>query len=342
MSVLSSLRIRNLRCIRRADLSLPQGLVWLRGANGAGKTTLLEAIYLLDRGRTFRGRRSGPVTTRGEAATTVVGVVDDGGRPRKLQWTSQDGGAVAGPALTRFVGTSSYSVVEGDPALRRRFLDWSLFHVERRAPELWRRVKRLQQQRNAWLRGGARGKAVWDAPYVEELAELWGLRTHFLHVVNDAYQDLTTTLCPAGALGLRWHWSGQGRDLGEVLASHLAGDMERGYTFLSPSRGDLVFERESLPWSGSRGENKIAGMLLQLAVQDVVRRSGSAPQVVLLDDPYAEVSEMHIGPVVRRWLESADQLIVTSLADRQEPGAGLDVAAMFHVEQGDVKSMADQ
>ncbi len=249
---------------------------------------------------------------------------------------------MAGPALTRFVGTSSYSVVEGDPALRRRFLDWSLFHVERRAPELWRRVKRLQQQRNAWLRGGARGKAVWDAPYVEELAELWGLRTHFLHVVNDAYQDLTTTLCPAGALGLRWHWSGQGRDLGEVLASHLAGDMERGYTFLSPSRGDLVFERESLPWSGSRGENKIAGMLLQLAVQDVVRRSGSAPQVVLLDDPYAEVSEMHIGPVVRRWLESADQLIVTSLADRQEPGAGLDVAAMFHVEQGDVKSMADQ
>jgi recombinational DNA repair ATPase RecF len=141
---------------------------------------------------------------------------------------------------------------------------------------------------------------------------------------------------------LRWHWSGQGRDLGEVLASHLAGDLDRGYTFLSPSRGDLVFERESLPWSGSRGENKIAGMLLQLAVQDVIRKAGGAPQVVLLDDPYAEVSEMHIGPVVRRWLESADQLIVTSLADRQDPGAGLDVAAMFHVEQGHVRSMADQ
>jgi len=113
------LRIAHLRCIRSADLRLGPGFVWVAGANGAGKTTLLEAVYLLDRGRTFRGRRSGPVTTRGEAATAVAGGVGERERIRQYRWSSKAGSRDGlGSPFSRFVGASSFSIVDGDPALR--------------------------------------------------------------------------------------------------------------------------------------------------------------------------------------------------------------------------------
>lgn len=312
------------------------GLVWLSGANGAGKTTLLEAVYLLDRGRTFRGRRSGPVTTRGEVGTAVAGGIRDGDRIRQLRWSSKtvrrDG---RGPAWSRFVGASSFNIVDGDPALRRRFLDWSLFHVEPEARDQWARLQRLQRQRNAWLSAGGGGKSVWDPPYVEALAGVWGRRTAFADRVDSAFRALTADLAPMGELSIGWRWTGQGRDLAALLESHRSGDIERGHTFLSPSRGDLVFHANGTPWSGSRGENKLAGMVLQLAIQCVVTDATGVRQAVLMDDPYAEVSTGSVVPVIEAWVRAAEQVIVTSL----EPPSS-DVTAglgplLFHVEQGE-------
>lgn len=72
---LLTLRIRNLRNLRSVDLDLRQRSqrILLTGANGAGKTTLLEAVYLLARGRSFRGRKAGSLTSDGERRTLVEG-----------------------------------------------------------------------------------------------------------------------------------------------------------------------------------------------------------------------------------------------------------------------------
>ena len=330
------LRIAHLRCIRSADLRLGPGLVWVAGANGAGKTTLLEAVYLLDRGRTFRGRRSGPVTTRGEAATALAGGVRDSERIRQYRWISKAGSRDAlGSPFSRFVGASSFSIVDGDPALRRRFLDWSLFHVEPDARGLWTKLRRLQRQRNAWLASGGRGRAVWDAPYAEALAGVWARRTAFVTRIDSAFRALTADLLPVGALSVGWRWTGQDRDLAALLETQRAGDVVRGHTFLSPSRGDFVFRSNGTPWSGSRGENKLAGMLLQLAVQGVVTEATGVRQVVLLDDPYAEVSRAYVAPVIQAWAGAAEQVIVTSLERPPDDLVAALDPMMFHVEQGD-------
>ncbi|MFZ0790142.1 MAG: AAA family ATPase, partial [Chromatiaceae bacterium] len=71
--MLWSLSVCNLRNIRSCNLVFEPGLTIVSGANGAGKTTLLEAIYLLGRGRSFRGRRAGEITTEGERESLVEG-----------------------------------------------------------------------------------------------------------------------------------------------------------------------------------------------------------------------------------------------------------------------------
>jgi exonuclease SbcC len=42
--ILHSLRLRNFRRFRRAEIEFPENVVGLLGRNGAGKSTLLEAI----------------------------------------------------------------------------------------------------------------------------------------------------------------------------------------------------------------------------------------------------------------------------------------------------------
>jgi DNA replication and repair protein RecF len=336
---IESIRIQNLRCIRAAEAMLGRGLVWIKGSNGAGKTTFLEAIYLLDRGRTFRGRRGGALTTRGEQSTKVSGTVFGAKeRSQRIAWDSS--GALtrrAGPQFTRFVGATSFSIVEGDPELRRQFFDWSLFHVEHDARQHWERLGRLQRQRNAWLRSGGRGVAVWDDPYATQLEHLWDRRSLFLERVDAAFQQLTEIFLPGGPLQLKWSWTGQGRPLAELLRTQFESDRARGFTFLSPSRGDVAFLRGGAAWMGSRGENKIAGLLLQLSAQEVMVEATGLRPVVLLDDPYAELSRQRVGPLLQAWTRMADQVIVTSLDDVADGDFSETPTMTFHVEQGQLR-----
>src|ERR1700683_2752927 len=55
---LAELRLEDLRCLPRAQLTLHPRLNLITGDNGSGKTSLLEAIYLLGRGRSFRTRHT--------------------------------------------------------------------------------------------------------------------------------------------------------------------------------------------------------------------------------------------------------------------------------------------
>jgi DNA replication and repair protein RecF len=311
---------------------LAHGLVWVSGGNGAGKTTTLEAIYLLDRGRTFRGRRAGPLTTRGEASTILNGVARAGDRRWPLQWTDAGGERDhSRPLLSRFVGAETFSLVESEPGLRRRFVDWAMFHVEPGAREQHRATHRLVEQRNAWLRGGAGGIPVWDGPYAAHLAKLSASRCEFVAALNQYFARLVGQYLPNVGLQLAWRGPGDEGELRAALAAQHAGDLQRGYTLLSPGRGDLLFQQGDRRWYGSRGENKLVGTLLQLAAQQLGAERTGFRSVAMLDDPYAEVAEDRLEPIIRAWLDAADQVLVASL---RPPTGGLAPAALFHVEQG--------
>jgi DNA replication and repair protein RecF len=236
------------------------------------------------------------------------------------------------------LGTATFNIVEGDPVLRRRFLDWSLFHVEHDAPELWGNLDRLQRQRNAWLRSGGKGTAVWDDPYAQHLEAVWERRTRFLARVGEAFRKRSSELLQTGMLDVMWRRHAGAGSAHDTLREQLAADLARGYTFLSSARGDVTFVRKGSEWRGSRGENKLAGMVLQLAVQEVVGATLGQRPTVLIDDPYAEVSATSLGPVLSAWVRSADQVIVTGLDDARTSDLNLRPAAWFHVEHGRLRA----
>jgi DNA replication and repair protein RecF len=349
---LRSLRIESLRNIRRLDLVIDTRTLLLTGANGAGKTSLLEAIYLLARGRTFRGTKAGPLTTQGESYTRVEGVYQpsdyDAVRLRYVKegatasrdihpplWPETGGADWRSPLQVKLVGENAQILLDGEPSLRRRFLDWNVFHVEHRFAQIHKDFTRVLMQRNAAIRSGGGQHGLWDRSFIE-LAESMDRRRVSFHA---EWRACFLELCEdypflrAADLHYRRGWP-DGRDLGETLDSLADQESARGYTLAGPSRADFRVEPGEGRRGFSRGQAKIVVALLQLAAERVHRAHGREPVIWLLDDLEAELDRTMAERLWNAFGSTGNQVIATRVATDGNPGIFGDTESltMFHVE----------
>lgn len=342
MARLERVRGSGLRVLERFDLSPSAGLNWVVGENGAGKTTFLEALYILSRGRSFRGKRYGPVVSDGAAGARIEAVVDEDGFEDVVSWKQERLGASVGEGISsgraafsvRLIGESANALLEGEPGMRRRFVDWNLFHVEPGFASLRSRFRRVSAQRNAWLRQGGLGAPVWDAFYADLATAIDDRRTRFILALGERFTDLLKRAGVLPELAARWH-SGlrEGESIAAAIERTRAGDIGRGYTFFGPSRGDLVLRKDGRVWVGSRGENKVAAAFLQVAADGVIRGAGGRAPVWLLDDLASELSPDNTNLVLRTVVEAGGQVFATALGERSMVKGDIN-AAVFHVKHG--------
>ncbi|NKN34113.1 DNA replication/repair protein RecF [Marichromatium bheemlicum] len=351
---LRTLRVVHLRRCREVAIATAAPVVVLTGGNGAGKTTLLEAVYLLARGRSFRGRKAGPMTTRGERGTLVEARCDadapDGhllryrrdhhGREHSLDGRPWPPPGSVRPLRIKLIGENAQSLLEGDPALRRTFLDWNLFHVEPRLGALRRELSRVQQQRNAALRrGGGRELTVWDQALGALGERIDDLRQAFFAHWHARFQQLTAAFPFLDDCELRlargWPMT---QSLAEAIAAARPGELARGHTLVGPGRADVQLTRDGARLALSRGQAKVVVCLLQLAAEQVHRDQGLAPALWLLDDLEAELDARTLARLWEVIGQREGQCLLTRVATAADPGPYThpDTRLVFHVEQGAV------
>lgn len=352
---LRSLRLESLRNIRRLDLAFDTQPLLLTGANGAGKTSILEAIYLLARGRTFRGTKAGPLTTQGESYTRIEGIYQpsdhDAVRLRYVKegatasrdvhpplWPETGSADWRSPLQVKLVGENAQILLDGEPSLRRRFLDWNVFHVEHRFAQIHKDFTRVLMQRNAAIRSGGGQHGLWDRSFIA-LAESMDRRRAAFHAEWRAcFLDLRDDYPFLQGADLRYRrgWP-DGRELGETLASLVDQESARGYTLAGPSRADFRVEPGEGRRGFSRGQAKIVVALLQLAAERVHRAHGRDPVVWLLDDLEAELDRTMAERLWNAFGSTGNQVIATRVATDGDPGifADTESLAMFHVEHSE-------
>jgi DNA replication and repair protein RecF len=127
--------------------------------------------------------------------------------------------------------------------------------------------------------------------------------------------------------------------LSEQLARQRERDRQRGHTGAGPHRCDVVLriEGRAVREVISRGQQKVLGAAMTLALAShVARVTGRAP-MLLLDDPAAELDAWH----TQRLLEAVSRLRGQSVVTALHPGglAGTVPDQAFHVEHGGVKTL---
>ncbi len=354
MRQLSELWIEGLRCISSAHLALAPHSNLIYGQNGAGKTSILEAVYLLGRGRSFRTRSSDRViSSRGSLCRirgSVValglehslGIEIERAAPTRARIDQQTPPALADLARilpVEILDPELHRLIEEGPSVRRRWLDWLVFHVEPGFADTWSRYQRVLRQRNAALASRVADLGAWDSQLVAEGERLARFRSQAFERLAGGWEPLCEALVGVPvSLGLYGGWERDAR-LSEALRRAETRDRQRGTTTVGPHRADVTLRigvkhaREVL----SRGQQKLAGAGLVLLQLEYLKATHETVPTLLLDDPSAELDRGRLDVLIGRVKALEAQMIITALTrDFALFGAP---EAVFHVERGDVKKV---
>ncbi len=352
---LLSLAVDDLRVLEHVQIDCDSPLTYLYGENGAGKTSVLEAMHVLATGQSFRSTQLRHLIRRDQPLLRVVGELrDNAGAIHRLGIEKHRSGVtrvrIDGEEVSRVsdlalqmplraVSPDSHALVSGGPTLRRRFIDWGVFHVEQHERFPWRRYARLLEQRNALLKSSA-DTGMLDA--IDSQLDTYG---DSIVACRDAYVARLALLLPrylsefASDLSVEVHhakgWRGDDK-FGDALKRHRSDCLRYRVTSVGPHRADLVLTVDGKPAREvlSRGQQKSVLYALTMAQADDFHTHANRRMVLLCDDLASELDAHRFEAVLERLTTLGHQLVVTgvnrekSLADQQ--------ARVFHVKQGQV------
>lgn len=322
------------------ELSLPDGLVVVRGDNGQGKTNLLEAVGVCATLSSFRGAPTEALVRSGAERGIVRAEVVESTRRSLIEIELGSGRTRAqlnrqplrrtrdllGILRVTVFGPDDLDLVKGSPSGRRRYLDDLLVACAPRNDELRRDVDRVLKQRATLLKqAGPRPDEaalatldVWDAKLTElgtELARRRGaLVDRLAPAAAAAYRSLVEDQGRAGAGVVMEYappWLDEG--LGDALARVRDDELRRGVSLVGPHRDDLDLTLDELParTHASQGEQRSLALALRLAGHEVVADRTGTPPVVLLDDVLSELDPWRSQALLAH-LPAAQVLISTA------------------------------
>ena len=350
---IKTLQIENVRNLARVDIEPSPTLNILFGANGAGKTSVLESLVVLSRGRSFRTNQAneliGPegssfhvfAESLNHARKTIRLGLERSGKHWRARKNGDDLSQLS--QLTRdlplvLMEPNSHLLVSGPPEVRRKYIDWGMFHVEHEFLATWRRFSKILKQRNAALR--FRQEDVLesiDAVFSELGSRLGRLRRSHSVEIAEHVQGLLADL-GSSLENMRFEYR-DGWTRGSLQESLLAGregDLMRGTTGSGPHRADIaLFYKESPARSVlSRGEQKLLSAALLLSQVEILAKKGEKP-IILLDDLASEFDQEHFERVLARALKCGGQVWVSGTRIHSSEVDH----KVFHVEHGQVQEM---
>lgn len=354
-----SARAQHFRLLRDARIELHPELNYVVGGNGAGKTTLLESLHVLGRGSSHRCVPS-LLTTDGEAAWALEARIADGTETAppsqlRVRWVDRrtsielDGSAIAISELVRklpvlLLDPGAHRILEEGPGIRRRYIDWGVFHMEHRFHSVWTRMSRALRQRNAGLRSHAPNRELlaWDRELVTAAEDITVLRRAYLDRLEPVVRQYWARLLSDPDWQLRFHagWRDD-QPYAEVLARNLEGDRKIGHTREGPHRAELqiLSDNRQLKDRVSRGQQKMLVAALILAQCELYRQQHGAAPVLLLDDLAAELSRESQALLLAECERYAGQKVIAAL-EYSDLLKHSKEHCMFHMEHGHIKQMS--
>ena len=355
---LSRISVTGVRNLQPVTLSPSPRINILHGDNGSGKTSFLEAVHLLGMARSFRSTRLNPVISHDLSSCTVFGQVElendqttalgiardrSGDVKIRINGQSVKSAAELADALPlQLINPDSFRLLEGAPKLRRQFLDWGVFHVERRFLSAWQRLQQALRQRNSWLRHGtldAASQAVWSRELTVASEEIDRYRRDYIQQLKPVFEQTLVSLLDLEGFQLSYYrgWD-KGRELADVLSSTIERDRAMGHTQAGPQRADLRLRinGHNAAETLSRGQQKLVVCALRIAQGHLVSEAKRGQCIYLVDDLPSELDDHHRHALCRLLEQLNCQVFITCVDSHVLKAGWCDdtPVSMFHVEHG--------
>ncbi|AEX66204.1 DNA replication/repair protein RecF [Corynebacterium diphtheriae] len=353
------LSLRDFRSWPECTVTLEPGVTLFVGRNGFGKTNIVEAIgYVAHLGshRVFhdsalvrQGKESARVSVtavnHGRELTAHLLIKAKGANQAQINRTRlKSPRELLGVVKTVLFSPEDLSLVRGDPAERRRYLDHVIATRKPRLGGVKADYDKVLRQRNSLLKtagaalrrgygaddGALSTLDVWDS----QLARLGGQLIHARHsvvreldpLVHDAYARIAPESRPAhiryvstvpfaDAVELPSPEEFEAAMLAE-LGQRRDKEIDRGVSLVGPHRDDLDVVLGDYPAKGfaSHGETWSMCLSLRLAEFHLLRNDDTDP-VLILDDVFAELDTQRREKLVSVTAEAEQVLITAAVGD---------------------------
>ena len=346
--------VNNVRSYELFSADIHPQTTLILGDNGTGKTTLLEAIYLIHRGTSFRGRDRDIIPHGHSRADMKVELSDDGPRRLSIAHTTDDKISkefvMEGVKSARLSASHRLPVVlfepdelrllTSSPQRRREFIDGIISRLSPTYQTVLGRFQRTLLQRNELLKQFETMKRdaweshlfAWDVKLAELSATIIKARRNFITHCNDYLSPIYSKLAGAPhAVSARYVSSIAADE--NVLQQSILGRLEssrqsdalRGFTSTGPHRDDieLLLDGHQAAESASRGEMRsimLAFKLLEVELQE--HHSGKKP-LLLLDDVFSELDPSREQALIKALESYLTIITATDLRDELTSNANI-------------------
>lgn len=346
---ISKLAIHNVRNISQIEMLPHAHCNIIVGENGSGKSSILEAIHLLGFGRSFRKSKTPELIQFDQANLTVFAdcftekqQADDYEQNIKFGLSKNQSGdsevRIQGKKAARLSELSSqfpivaftcdsFDLVDGSPSIRRKFLDWLVFHVkhQQNVSSIYRDYARVLEQRNSALRRGLVEQIrSWDNSFIHLNKQIQQLREQAADWLNKEiyqYQSLLTKENFTDGdsqqciqLEYKPGWNQQ-FDLAELLTKNLQTDLKRKTTGVGVHRDELILKYKEQPIRNilSRGECKRYVLALMFAAEEVIKKQTDKNCIWIVDDIAAELDLTSIKAAFSTNKNNQNQMFFTCI-----------------------------
>ncbi len=372
-----SLYSYNFRNLAAGTLATPALINVFYGANAQGKTNLLEAFYYAACGLSHRTKNEEELIRLGckEMAVALDYRLEGSSHQLKLKRYAEQpasrgrkeislDGAKIPPRLhyrassVVLFAPEDLSMVKGEPALRRRYLDMQLSQTDPLYLDLLLRYNKVLQQRNKLLkelREAALPPSLlqpWDEEFCRLAAALVEKRVAAVAKLRDLAAAIYASLAGNGeALELSYQarvdredfttvrkgWEAE--DYASLLGKRQQEDIARGSTGLGPHRDELLLALGgalSLRSFGSQGQQRSCALALKLAQLEYSREERGDYPVLLLDDVMSELDSQRREHLLR-FIDGRVQTFIT--VNDRELIPELAGSAFFQIRDGQVEAV---
>ncbi len=332
MSVITSLRVQNVRSHTDQTISISDGVTVITGPNGSGKTSLLEAVYLALQGTSFKG--SDGDILRQNAPWWRIDTVDGEKNKRSITFdptrtTKRKQFELDGKNSGRLALKDKYPVVlfepedlrllNGSPTRRRQFIDRFISQLNPLYASAVRKYERALKQRNTLLKRPdvtRNNVFAWDITLSEHGAYIIEQRIAFIEQLNrdlnDAYDEIAKK---HDDVSMHYSHTFVG-DVKQKLLSELHLYFEKdkaiGATTIGPHRHDVIFHLNNATALSiaSRGEIRTIILALKFLEVAIIEQLTNLKPLILLDDVFSELDVTRQKALSER--TKTHQIIMTS------------------------------
>lgn len=311
--MLDSLRLQNFRSYKDASFEFESGVNIIVGPNASGKTNLLEAILVVSRASSYRGKdkdlianetswarldatlgnrtRTIKIELAEEGSTTTKTTLTDNKEYNRLPHTKRLPVVIFEPNHLR--------ILSGSPENRRQFFDSIIAELVPGYSEKLRRYQRTLAQRNALLkqRGGPKQLFVWNIRLTELAQNIVDARQKLIDDINARLQTLYRKIAgnKLSQVELKYQASCSVRNYSASMLGQLENSYDRevirGFTMCGPHRDDfqILLNGQNSSQTASRGETRTLLLAIKIIELELLEQATNQKPLLLLDDVFSEL-----------------------------------------------------